>query len=142
MARIRGSVAAILNRRELVLNVGSDAGVMTGMKFAVLAPSGLEIKDPETGEPLGSVELPKVLVEATRVDSKLAVARTFRSTKRNVGGSGLGLTGASAFDPPRWVEEPENLRLKDNPDREQLREAESYVKIGDPVVQVVGDEFL
>jgi len=57
---IRGKVARILNSRELVINVGSKDGVAVGMKFDVLEPKREEIKDPDTGEVLGSLARPKV----------------------------------------------------------------------------------
>lgn len=136
---IRGKVAQIINRRELVLNVGVDDGVEPGMHFAVLSAKGAEIKDPETGELLGAVELPKVLVEVARVQPKLSVARTFKTRRRNVGGTGF--SAGAIFQPPKWVEEVESLRLSDKPYLEELSEEESYVKIGDPVVEVAGDEF-
>lgn len=138
--RIRGFVAAVLNRRELVLNVGSDHGVEIGMKFAVLNRQGLSITDPETGEMLDSVEIPKVLVQVARTQPRVAVARTFVRRSRNVGGSGPSI--ASLFEPRRMVTEYETLRSADKPYEEELDETESYVKAGDPVVQVIGDEFI
>lgn len=139
-ARIRGKVAAILNRRELVLNVGSDDGVQPGMGFAVLNPKGLDIKDPDTQKVIGSVEVPKVTVRAVRVQPRVTVARTFRVTRKNVGG--MGTTGLTElFRPPRWVEETETLALKDKPYLEEMDPQQSYVRVGDPVVQILGDEF-
>jgi hypothetical protein len=140
---ISGKVATILNRRELVVNVGSEGGVQDGMIFAVLNRKGARIVDPDTGEDLGAVEIPKVLVRVVRVKPKLAVARTFRTTKKNIGGMGSpGLTGISdLFRPPNIVEVPETLEVKDKTYVEEIDEGESVVKVGDPVVQVIGDEF-
>ncbi len=87
---IRGFVAEIINRRELVINVGSEQGVEVGMKFAVLSAKGAEIRDPISEEPLGSIEIPKVLVEVVRVQPRLSVARTFKVRKRTIG-QGLGI---------------------------------------------------
>jgi hypothetical protein len=137
--RIQGAVAAILNRREVVLNIGSEDGVTEGVKFAILNPRGVEIHDPNTHEKIGSVEIPKVFVQATRVQEHLTVARTFVTKRKNVGGSG-GIP-LDIFRPTRYVEEPETLRTSDKPYVEELPEEESYVKVGDPVVQVIGDEF-
>jgi hypothetical protein len=137
--RIEGTVAQILNRFEVVLTVGSEHGVDEGMRFAVLNRKGAQIRDPKTNEELGSVEIPKVILQVTRVQPKLSVARTFRTIRRNVGGRGFGL---DVFQPPKWVEERESLRTQDRPYEEELDESESYVKIGDPAVQVLGDEFL
>jgi len=139
--RIEGKVAQVLNRQELVANVGSDHGVEKDMVFAVLNSRGVDVTDPDTGAPLGSVDIPKVLVKAVRVQPGLSVLRTYRTVRRNIGGR-----GNIAFDlfgsPPKWVEEPETLRTDDKPYTEELDESESYVKIGDPIVQVIGEEYL
>jgi hypothetical protein len=138
---IRGRVAQILNRRELVLNVGSQQGVTKGMKFAVLNARGTKIVDPDTGEDLGSVDVPKVVVEVSNVESHLAVAHT-QSRPRNVGGAGLSVGGAFAelFKQPRWIHEAESLRLEDKPYVKEMDAEDSYVKIGDPVVQVLDEQ--
>ena len=136
--RIEGRVAQILTARELVINKGRSDGVQVGMRFAVLNRRGADIRDPETGESLGSVELEKVIVKVVRIDDHLAVARTFRTYQ--VGGGALwAITSGMSTSPPRTVVETfetDERRLKD-----ELDEKESFVKIGDPVVQVVGDEF-
>lgn len=132
---IEGQVAQILNRRELVINRGSAHGVHSGMKFAVLNTRGAEIKDPATGEPLGSVPLAKVLVEVVRVQEKLSVGRTFKMTS---GQRGLFDVFGSLASPPRT----ETLRLADKPYEEELDEKNSYVKIGDPAIEVQGKEFV
>jgi hypothetical protein len=36
----------------------------------------------------------------------------------------------------------ETLKLSERPYQEEIDEKESYVKIGDPVVQVMGEEFI
>ena len=140
--RLRGAVAAILNRQELVINLGSDNGVTEGMRFAILNRHGVDITDPNTSEPLGSVDVPKVLVEAVRIQPRITVARTFRVTRRNVGGAGsLGIGLSGLFEPPKWVEVRESLRSQEMPAIAELDESESYVKVGDPVVEVRGEEF-
>lgn len=135
--RIEGRVAQILTARELVINRGSAEGVAVGQRFAVLNRRGTDIKDPETGEVLGSVELDKVLVKVVRVDEHLAVARTFRTYK--TGGGGLWAIAAMQGTPERIV--TETLRTDERLLKDELDEKESYVKIGDPVVQVVGEEY-
>lgn len=139
--RIAGHVAVVLNRRELVLNVGSADGVEDKMRFAVLNARGLDVRDPKTGEDLGEIEVPKVLVEVVRLKEKLSVVRTFRTTTKNVGGSG-SLDVASIFQPRKLVEIPETFDVADKPYEEELSEDESVVKVGDPVIQIDDDEFL
>lgn len=135
---IRGKVAKILNSRELALNVGSNSGVRVGMLFDVLDPKGYDIRDPETMQILGSVERPKVRVKVTQVLEQLSIASTFRATKVNIGGNfDLGATGriADLLRPPQYVTTYETLKT-DEKTWEDLDEADSYVKTGDPVVSV------
>jgi hypothetical protein len=141
----RGKVARILNSRDLAINVGSRDGVVVGMYFDVLDPKGEDIKDPDTGEVLGSVERPKVRVQVVKVQDRLSVASTYKKREVNVGGRGAGLTGLSGgfaelFMPPKVVTKYETLKTTERERTwEDLDEKESYVKIGDPVVQVVSE---
>lgn len=136
---IRGQVARVLNARELVINRGSSHGVRKGMKFDVLDPKAEDIPDPETGEILGSINRPKVRVEVARVEEKLALARTFQKWEVNVGGSSSIAGLSRIFAPPKYVTRYETLKT-DESTWEDLDESESYVKSGDPVVQVLFDE--
>ena len=73
--RIQGKVAAILTLREPIINRGSADGVQIGMRFAVLNSQGVDVKDPDTGELLGSTEIVKTVVrlsESTETTSQLA----------------------------------------------------------------------
>ena len=127
--RIEGRVAQILTARELVINRGTVEGVEVGMRFAVLNRRGTDIRDPDTGDVLGSIELEKVLVKVVRVDEHLAVARTFR-TFRVPGTGALGWTSFQG-SPARTV--PETLKTDERRLKDELDEKESYVKIGDPL---------
>lgn len=137
---IRGKVARVLNARELALNVGSSHGVEIGMYFDVLDPKGEDITDPDTGEILGSVERTKVRLKVIKVMDNLSVASTFKRKKSNIGGSGLaGLGGSSLsrlFLPPEYVVRYETLKTQEKT-WEDLSEEQSYVKTGDPVVEVM-----
>jgi hypothetical protein len=135
-ARIRGQVAKVLNARELVINRGEKDGVTVGMKFSVLDPKAENISDPETGEVLGSIDRPKVNVEIATTSDRLSIARTYKTKTINVGGRGvLAANLGSALTPPKWVTQRETLKT-DETTWEDLDEAESYVRRGDPVTQV------
>src|SRR6266704_4092986 len=125
--RINGKVAAILSRRELILNIGSEDGVEIGMKFVILNSKGIDVTDPDSGEVLGTVEVPKTVVKVVRVDGPhLAVARTFRTLRGTPGifGSMPSITGT----PSR----PETLDITPGSSlKAELSEEESYVKRGD-----------
>lgn len=136
---IRGKVARIFNSRELAINVGSADGVSVGMYFDVLDPKGEDIKDPDSGEVLGSIERPKVRVRVVKVQDRLSVASTYKTRTINAGGQGpsFGISGLSdLFMPAKYVTRYETLKT-DEKTWENLEEQESYVKTGDPVVQVV-----
>jgi hypothetical protein len=141
---LKGAVAVLLTNGELVLNLGSEDGVRVGMRFDVPNSHGIDIYDPKTTEVLGTVELPKVIVEDVRVEDRLTVARTFQKRRRNLGGSGdfLGSAGLwKMFEPPRWVDDWETFKTERKPQVEEISEEDSYVKIGDPVVEDSGDEW-
>jgi len=137
---IRGKVARVLNSRELAINVGSRDGVVVGMYFDVLDPKGEDIRDPDSGEVLGSVDRPKVRVQVTKVQERLSVASTYKKNEVNVGGRGVnfGLGLSDLLMPPRYVTRFETLKTTEKT-WEDLDEKESYVKTGDPVVQVTGE---
>lgn len=130
---IRGKVARVLNEREIAINVGTAKGVVVGMFFDVMHAEVEDIIDPDTDEVLGSIERPKVRVEIVHAQEKLSVATTFQTERVNVGGY-LGPFARSLM-PPKWIEKYETLRAQDK-GWSPLHEKDSYVKIGDCVVEV------
>ncbi len=137
---IQGKVARILNSRELAINIGSNNGVQVGMYFDVLDPKGENITDPDTGEILGSVMRPKVKVKVTKVLERLSITSTYKKKVVNIGGGGFGIASfAEALMPARYVNRFESLKTTEKT-WEDLDEAESFVKTGDPVIQVETEE--
>lgn len=140
---IRGKVAFILNVRELALNVGQQDGTRVGMLFDILDPTGHEIKDPDTGEVIGSVNEPKVRVRIKLVEDRLSIATTYKGKRVNIGGhSRVGIAAIlGGFDssPPEWVTEYETLRTEEETLAE-LAEEDSYIATGDLAVQVLEDD--
>lgn len=131
---LKGKVAAILNERELVVNLGSDAGVAEGMKFKVLEPTR-QILDPDTGEPLGTFEREKVRVKILEVNPKYSVGSTYETYQVTVGSGGMPdlshLWGRS-----RQVTRVRTLRLDGGLYMEPMDETKSFVKIGDLVALI------
>jgi len=72
---IKGKVARILNEFQLVLNVGGKQGVKQGMAFIVYE-EGDEIKDPDSGESLGKMEIVKGEMVASHVQDALCVVQS------------------------------------------------------------------
>ena len=67
---VTGRVARILGDESIVVNRGSSHGVKEGERFVVFA-EGDEVKDPDTGEPLGRLEIVKARVVAAHVQEKM-----------------------------------------------------------------------
>lgn len=126
---IRGKIARVLNKHEIAINVGTIHGVAVGMYFDVIDAHELDIKDPDTGEVLGSIERGKIRVRIIHTQEKLSVAAAhpFLSA-RQMASSGyrssrpLGPFAASLMSP-----EAKGLSEKEY----------SYANIGDAVVQVI-----
>lgn len=141
---IRGKVARVINTRELAINRGTAHGVTVGMYFNVIDVNGEDVTDPDTGEMLGSIEREKVSVEIVHAQEKFSLARTYRSKEVNVGGSG-GLFDfgpyARSLMPPKWITEYETLQKADK-NLDPLDQEDSYINIGDPVIQVVKENEL
>lgn len=125
-----GKVAQILSEHELVINLGARDGVSQGMRFAVMAMIPTEVKDPDTGEVLGTVEREKVRVEVVELQERLAVCRPYR---------GEGFRFPSAFD-VLLGSRSDALKIVDDSLPQPLSPAESYVKVGDRVKELPGDQ--
>lgn len=137
---LRGKVARVLNSREVAINIGSTSGVEVGMKFDIMSDKREDIRDPDTNEVLGSIDRPKVRVTISHVEERVAVAATYKRTRVNVGGIDTLMSPFSrALSPPKWVERVETLKTSERT-WEDLDESQSYVKTGDPVVQVAHDD--
>lgn len=143
--RIEAKVARALPLRDSVLNRGSDAGVEVGMFFAILNSKGQQILDPDTNEVLGNVELPKTFVKVISVDEKLSVARTFREftipAVRGFDGVSALMAGLTPSRPEKI--EIETLKTDETRLKDEMDEKDSYVKKGDPAVQITsGDKYV
>ena len=144
---IHGKIAKILSQREIALNVGKAHGVEIGMLFDILSSDGLAIKDPDTGEFLGSLEAQKARVRIARVYDKFSVAATYRTKRVNANrrptpSDDLNTKLNALFEPPRWVDRHETLKIKGSDEHAggDSSEPGNYVSTGDVVVQVIADD--
>ncbi|HEX2988967.1 MAG TPA: hypothetical protein VHS06_12470 [Chloroflexota bacterium] len=129
---LEGKVAQILNERELVINIGSAAGVIRGMRFAVLAATPVDVKDPDTGDVIDVVDRAKTHVEATEVRERITICGTYH--RRYVGGSiQQVLKEMEQFS--GW--QRQTFRIGDGGLPKPIDPTESYVKIGDRVKLVI-----
>lgn len=106
---IRAKVAQVLSDSELVINVGKADGVTYDMEFNITET--IEIKDPDTSKVLGVVESPIVFFNVWKVQENLTV---------------LYSTGKTLIT--------DDKRLFS---KSLLSSNRAFVKIGDPVVQVL-----
>ena len=130
---IEGRVAKVLNRRELVINRGSENGVEEGMKFGVIEESE-EVLDPETNSSIGTIRRVKIRVKVAHVQPQLAVARTYET---------YDVPEASQFLLPFAPSRVQTVtKVKSlSSSQESLADAafeegRSFVGIGDKVVQI------
>lgn len=134
---IRGKVARVLNSREVVLNVGAENGVVSGMLFKIFDPGDDDgryiIRDPDdTTNVIGSIgSAPKITVSVSKVQDKLCVASTLERDP-SLHYSSLYWT----LMPWQWISRYETLRQNDSAVPAPIDKSESFVKIGDIVVQV------
>jgi hypothetical protein len=103
----------------------------------VLSSAPLMVHDPETNEPLDSVDREKVRVEVVEVKPKIAICKTYRTTRTPAGPlyGGFGTSYLSGMFAPPQVN-TETLEAKDASLPPPLSPDESYVKINDRVVSV------
>lgn len=78
--RLTGQVALIEDDYTLVINRGTEAGVVPGMVFAVLSESDQVITDPESGRELGRLTREKLRVRVFDVQPLFSRAHTFART--------------------------------------------------------------
>jgi len=80
MNKIEGKVIQVLSPMEIVINRGSSHGITGESKFIVFE-MGAEIKDPDSGESLGQLEIVKGKAEAKHVQEKMSTLRSFERKK-------------------------------------------------------------
>jgi hypothetical protein len=84
--RITGVVALVEDEYTLVINRGADAGVASGMVFAVFSGNGRVITDPESGRELGRLSEEKLRVKVVDVHELFARAETYRTEAQRPAG--------------------------------------------------------
>ena len=72
---IQGKVAAVLDEERLVLNVGTDHGVARNMVFRIIGTR--VIRDPDTGDKLGEVDVMKIKVQVEKIKERMSIAYSY-----------------------------------------------------------------
>lgn len=79
-----GKVVKVIDEYRIVINRGSEHGIEENQKFMLYELDEEELKDPDTGASLGTLEIVKGIGKAIHVQSKIT---TIESSKRETGGS-------------------------------------------------------
>lgn len=151
--RIIGKIAEVTSDREVIVNRGSERGVEVGTYFSVKGDP-IEVTDPDTGEPIGSVSPVKVVVRVEEVADKFCIARTYRTRRVKVSeeepGSDIAralhaaTSLSSVLQPPRpakYETRVETLRADPKQGR-PITPADSVVRVGDVVESVLEGESI
>ncbi len=75
---IKGKITNVIDLYTIIINVGQKQNVSVGMIFKIIAKV-IQIKDPDSHELLGTMELEKDRVKITSVSEKFSLAQTFQS---------------------------------------------------------------
>ncbi len=99
MSEVEAKVAAIISEAYLALNAGAKTGVE--VDDIVQLFRAVEVVDPETQEPLGRVNLPKLTLRITQVQERLSVAVVTTPGKRKKTGLGLEALFSTSAEVPQ-----------------------------------------
>ena len=99
------------------------------------------VKDPDTGEMLGHLDREKIRVKIVQVNPKFSIGKTYQTYLVNVGGTFPDFTQTfrRVLEPRREVTRVRTSRTDDSVNLEPMGEKSSFVKVGDPVVQLEGE---
>ena len=136
--RVTGTVAIVLDERELLIELGENSGVELGMRFAILGQKEAPLPNGRSV----TLTYPKSIVKIVRIeDDEYAVGRTFRVIKGRP-----GLTAAMIS--------PNLSTISGTPDRtetiisgeekffKKLSKDDRRISVGDMAQQTIGDEYL
>ena len=122
---ITGKVIRILDKRTVIINIGSNDRIDNNSLFSIMGEAE-KIIDPETNETLGEVTIVKSRVKAKEVAEKFTIATTKWKT------TGIGIMLGNLATGFETVETDEGELNVDESDIKPWRAiSESPVKVGD-----------
>ncbi|WP_279096061.1 hypothetical protein [Lactobacillus taiwanensis] len=133
-------VAKIINDKSLIVTAGDKDGIKIGDQMEIVDKSSdIEVKDPETGEILGTLDATKGTVEVTKVFPHMSIVEP---PKRTV----PGLTAAATLNHGFSIQESLNRMMTEhvvqdslNVDPEQitgsLPQSSKPIRVGDIVIK-------
>lgn len=135
-------VVKIISETEVVLGLGSNKGVEEGMRFVIYEPDE-EIRDPETKESLGYLEIVKGYVRVEHVMPNMCTAKTnYRTETRfervnllNPLGA-LSLPSLLNLQVPRTVTVGDTLLVNEDDKDDEYANRDRTVRVGDRAREV------
>lgn len=70
---MEAKVIKIISDKQIVLNAGTDKGVNEGDIFQIIDKVGDQVFDPDSGELLGSLDLPKAILRVELVYPRMCI---------------------------------------------------------------------
>jgi len=123
---ITAKISSILSEYAVVLSAGANKGIKEDMRFEVLAPA-IQVKDPESGEELGTLNYVKARVKVVRVTEKYSIAESYETITRDI------------FPFPSYMTTQTVTKKLPLPST-AIPSIEKEVKVGDQVRQIVEEE--
>ena len=140
---ITGQVAAILDERELLLDVGKASGATVGMRFAILGQADIETASGR----IVKVDYLKTIVKIVRLqEDEFSVGRTFRTVPGRKGLPPLKDFAKVSYSPfiQGTRDIPPRPETIDTGGQEPALQGkrDTAVHPGDVARQTIGDEFM
>lgn len=83
-------IAKIISTKQVVINAGSNAGLKPGDRLEIIDKFGTDpVIDPDTGESLGTLDLPKGQLIVTKTYPRMAIAESPRRSNPSYVYNGL-----------------------------------------------------
>jgi len=135
--RIQGKVLRVLSDQDIVLDKGEEDGVNEGDYIAIVDEPISNIEFVRDGKDLGKLTTFKASLRITQVTANLSIASTYRMINVNVGGFGLGTTGAINFSqfasPPKTekriqkIESDQSINAKISKRTVRIEEGDAFL---------------
>ncbi|NRG47485.1 hypothetical protein HRF87_22420 [Bacillus sp. CRN 9] len=122
-------VVKILDEYTVVINAGTNYNIKVNDEFQILDKKGSEVRDPETDEIIGRLDLIKANVNVTEVQEKMCICSSPHTVKVNI----PLISGLDTLSSGLGFSEREKLNVELTQVTGGLRRSNAKVRIGDTV---------
>lgn len=133
---VEGKVVKILNEYNIVINLGWRDGLACGMNVVVFATGSEEVKDSNTGESLGYLELVKTHLKVAHVQERCSICTAESVKKAGEEEGGVQTLGAAMMAEAmgiKYSKQPTTEKLNVNPSQISGMPQVGPICIGDKV---------